>query len=88
MAAMNPRRSDSVLAAAERALLVSALGSSRPGRVETAIEEVELQIACEDMLLVLIEGLSHTALAAAETLVHLSSPDLTAMLVPEPEADR
>ena len=88
MAAMNPRTSEPVWAAAERALLVAALGASRPGRVEIAIEEVELQIACEDLLLVLIEGLSHTALAAAETLVHLSSPDLTALLVPEPKADR
>ena len=88
MAALIPHPKDNVFAAAERALLIAALGTSKPERARTAVEEVEMQIVCEDMLLVLIEGLSHTAIAAAETLVHLSSPDLTAILAIDPEAGR
>lgn len=75
MAALIPSRDNEALAAGERALLLVALGTSNPGRMGIAVEEVEMQIMLEDMLLMLVDGLSQTTVAAAETLAQLSSPE-------------
>lgn len=61
----------------ERELLTRALGHAGTSRKEVAISELESQILLEDLLLLLLDGITQTAIVAAETLGQVSAPDFT-----------
>lgn len=88
MAGLSPIGDHGALGAAEKALIFRALGDASPERMELAIEEVELQIMFEDMLLMLLDGLAHTAIAGVETLAQLTSPEPAQRFEAPQETDR
>lgn len=74
-----------LLGAAARELLDRIVGGPSEKRVSAAIEEVERQVAMEDLLILMVNAASEASLAFFELVSHVAEPVLGE---PRPPEDR
>lgn len=81
-------REDPPLDDESRARVRRALGAPTPGRAAGAIEEVERQVAMEDLVLLMVDGAAGAARAFLDSIVSLAdAEDAPAGATPKERSD-